>query len=450
MEKDSREDKGTDRKMDKGLRTTSVTALLIMTVMITTACGEVKGTAQPDAMKKIEAGAKTDAAGKTETAANTEAAKGSVSAGQGAVSGEKADAVSAGITGAHYPDEKYADDIDSMLDQTVYTRTRTNDEDSGDIVDTSVYRDKDGDILKTDTDDYGSDGLIHTEYYYQNDEPVYIRQTKTDIYGIGSTETGVDLSDPSADYTAELIRQAGEVLRNAKTDAGKVLIYGYVGDEQGGMLKNVNVSLRNLSADITAETVTDDDGYYSLEMPQTDETYNLTYTYGDWQTGSLNDIHIVPGTPEYSLGRVYIAPAGKAVHDTDTYLLNANTKAPTAIRDGEYAAVVTAETPGIALKLINKQDGRREAGNMIVFDPADSDKGYVLFAEDSVHIGKDDMSGNMGTCSAKVTIYDKNGIRAAYLAPVGRLGTLWRVCDIDRAGELSVSGILYTGTEGWK
>ena len=87
---------------------------------------------------------------------------------------------------------------------------------------------------------------------------------------------------------------------------------------------------------------------------------------------------------------------------------------------------------------------------MMVFDPADSKSGYVLFVEDGVNIGKDDMSGNMGKSSATVTIFDKDGIKAAYLAPVGRLGSLWRVCDIADTGDIAISGILYTDTKGWK
>ena len=60
------------------------------------------------------------------------------------------------------------------------------------------------------------------------------------------------------------------------------------------------------------------------------------------------------------------------------------------------------------------------------------------------------MSGNMGKSSAAVTIYDKDGIVSAYLAPAGRLGSLWRVCDIDHTGDMAVSGILYMDTTGWK
>ncbi|MBR1523963.1 MAG: hypothetical protein IJ641_05865, partial [Lachnospiraceae bacterium] len=184
-------------------------------------------------------------------------------------------------------------------------------------------------------------------------------------------------------------------------------------------------------------------------LPQTDETYNLTYTYGSYLVSSLNDVHIVPGTPEYSLGRVYVAPEGHAVHDTDVYLLNANAKPPVKLKDGEYAVVLTSDVSDISMKLVNRDDQSYETGNQIKIDPSKSKAGYVLFVEDDANLSKDDMSGNMGRSNINVTIFDKDGIVAAYLMPVGRLGTIWRVCDINSAGDISVSGIMYTDASGW-
>ena len=66
------------------------------------------------------------------------------------------------------------------------------------------------------------------------------------------------------------------------------------------------------------------------------------------------------------------------------------------------------------------------------------------------NIGKDDMAGAMGRFYTRVTVYDKNGIKAAFIVPIGRLGTLWRVCDIDPDGDIAMSGIMYTDTKGWK
>ena len=419
-------------------------AMLIAAAITATACGEVKETALPDAAEA--AASEADEAAASETPDDNEPK----AAADDKDTPVKEDEVTDKDTPSIYPDEKYAEETDKALASTDYTRTRAADKGSGDIVDTSVYKDADGNIVKVVTDDYGSDGLISTEYYYDGDTAVYIKQSKTDVYGTGSSYTDVDLSDPEADYTADLIKRAGEVLNTAKKDSGKVLLYGYVGDEQGGIVKNATVKLRNVSGDFNAEEITNGDGYYTFELPQQDDTYNLTYIYGDNLVSSLNDVHIIPGTPEYSLGRVYVAPAGAGIHDTDTYLLNPNVKAPVDLKEGEYAAVITAEAPDITIKLISKDDNNSKTGNVIVFDPSDSKSGYVLFVEDGVNIGKDDMSGNMGKSSAIVTILDKDGIKAAYLAPVGRLGTLWRVCDIDSSGDMAVSGILYTDTKGWK
>ena len=423
-------------------------AMLIAAAITFSACGEVKETAIPDATEAAASEAGETAA--SETADDSELKAADEDKDKDKDTPVKEDEVTDKDTSSAYPDEKYAEETDKALASTDYTRTRAADKSSGDTVDTSVYKDQDGNIVKVMTEDYGSDGLISTEYYYKSEDVVYIKQNKTDIYGTGPSDTDVDLSDPEADYTANLIRQADKVLIAAKKDNGKVLLYGYVGDEQGGIVKNATVNLRNVAGDFNAEEITNGDGYYTFELPQNEDTYSLTYTYGDNLVSSLNDVHIIPGTPEYSLGRVYVAPAGAGIHDTDTYLLNPNVKAPVDLKEGEYVAVITAEAPDITMKLISKDDNSRKTGNIVVFDPSDSKSGYVLFVEDGTNIGKDDMSGNMGKSSAIVTIFDKNGIKAAYLAPVGRLGTLWRVCDIDSSGNTDVSGILYTDTKGWK
>ena len=354
-------------------------------------------------------------------------------------------------TATIYPNRDYAEDIDEKLAASSadnYVRTRGSDSGSGDIVDTSIFKIK-GDIVKIITEDYGSDGLITSEYYYNNGKVAFMKQHKTDIYGINTTYTEADLSDIEADYTTGVLEQADNTLTEAKKNTGKTLLYGYAGDEQGGVLANVNVRLRNLAGDVNMETVTDGDGYYTFELPQTDETYNLTYTYGSYLVSSLNDVHIVPGTPEYSLGRVYVAPEGHAVHDTDVYLLNANAKPPVKLKDGEYAVVLTSDVPDISMKLVSRDDQSYETGNQIKIDPSKSKAGYVLFVEDDANLSKDDMSGNMGRSNINVTIFDKDGIVAAYLVPVGRLGTIWRVCDINSAGDISVSGIMYTDASGW-
>ena len=58
-------------------------------------------------------------------------------------------------------------------------------------------------------------------------------------------------------------------------------------------------------------------------------------------------------------------------------------------------------------------------------------------------------TGNIGRTYMTVTIYDKDGIVAAYREPSGRLGTLWKVCTIDNSGDIAISGIMYTDSKGW-
>lgn len=349
-----------------------------------------------------------------------------------------------------YPDKKYAEETDSKLSSSSVStfRTRTDDPDSGDIVDTTVYK-IDGKIVKIVKEDYGSDGRIVDEYYYNGDSVAYMRQYKTDIYGIYSTYSEANLGDKEADYTSGLFAEAKTVLNDEKSDKGNVVLYGYAGDEQGGVLANVTVNIRDVAGKRNYETTTDGDGYYSFELPQTDETYNVTYTYDGCAVTSLNDVHIVPGTPEYSLGRIFVAPAGQGVHDTDVYLLNANEKSPVKLKAGEYLAVITSDDPSMTLRLVDKEKQKSETGNSIKFDPSKCEAGYALFAEDTANISKDDMSGAMGRTYMRVTIYNESGIKAAYVVPAGRLGTLWKVCDAAGNGDLAISGIMYTDTKDW-
>ena len=354
---------------------------------------------------------------------------------------------------ATYPDRDYADAADERIrtGETSYVRVRGTDEESGDIVDTSIYR-ADGEIIKIITEDYGSDGRIVSSYYYGDGNVVYMTQYKTDIYGIGSTYTEADLSDPEADYTIGVLEKGEKALHDAGQNKGMALLYGYAGDEQGGVLQNVTVKLRNRAGDHSDETVTDGDGFYSFEVPQAEDTYDLTYTYGSYMVSSLNDVHIVPGTPEYSLGRVYVAPEGQGVHETDVYLMDPGAYSPVSLKDDELAAVIEGDefsTAALSLRAVNKDDRKYQYGTAVSFDLKKSSSGYSLFVEDTGNLGRDDMSGAMGRGYVRVTIYDKDGIVAAYPVPAGRLGTLWRVCDIDSDGDTGISGIMYTDTAGW-
>ncbi len=363
-------------------------------------------------------------------------------------SGAKISAVSENTT---YPDKKYADNIDTEIEAAStgnYIRTRATDKKSGDLIDTSIFMNK-GNIVKIITEDYGSEGRLVTDYYYDGDKVAFIRQNKTDIYGIDSSSKEADLSDKEADYTKGMLEQAAAVLKEARSNKGLTLLYGYVGDEQGGVLKNVTVKIRNVAGTYNMEAVTDDDGYYFFNVPQKEDTYNISYTYDTWIVSSLNDVHIIPGMPEYSLGRVYVAPEGHVVHETDVYLLNANAKPPVSLKNGEYAAVLTSDDPAMNMRFVNTDDQDDENGTQIKIDTSKSKNGFALFVEDENYLSKDDMAGNIGRTYMTVTIYDKDGIVAAFREPSGRLGTLWKVCTIKSNGDISISGIMYTDSKGW-
>ncbi len=409
---------------------------LMMIGLILTACGGND--------KETPAGKGTEAM--SEEAAMTPPKEDDKSDPDNNTKAETADAVASDKT-VRYPDSDYAKSIDSAISGYTYFKTRSNDKESGDLIDLSVYKDSVGNVVKLINEDYGSDGRMVTEYYFSNGEVVYIKQYKTDIYGANDEFTEGTVSEELSDYLKE---EGKKLLSSASGANGTALLYGYVGDEQGGITADVKVDLRNVAGTVNMTTTTNDDGFYTVEVPQTEDTYNLTYTYGENMVSSLNDVHIVPGTSEYSLGKVYTAPAGHAIHDTDVYLMNASLKPLEKLDDDEYMALLTSEYTTMTLKLVDKEDHERETGNQIKFEYDDSKNGYALYAEDTANIGKDDMNGNIGTSNANVVIFDKNGIVAAFVAPAGRLGSLWKICDIDEKGNISMSGILYTDTKGWK
>ncbi len=350
-----------------------------------------------------------------------------------------------------YPDRSYADESDDKLALSSadnFFRSRTTDEKSGDIVDMSVYF-GDERIIKIVTEDYGSEGRLESEYYYKGDDVAYIRQKKTDVFGTVSLPSDVDLEDTESDYVSEVIDDAQKAIKEAGKQKAMTLLYGYVGDEQGGVLKNVQVKLRNVAGDYNDETMTDGDGYYSFMVPQEDDTYNLSYFYDNCAVSTLNDVHIIQGIPEYSLGREYVAPEGQGVHDTDVYLMNVKAKSPVKLKDNEYAAVLTSDSNIMTMVLVNTDDQDLEKGTQVKFDPSKTENGYALFVEDSEYISKEDMAGTIGRTYMTVTIYNNKGIVAAYREPSGRLGTLWKVCTVNHDGEISISGLMYTDSKGW-
>lgn len=418
---------------------TLIIAAVTVAMTMVSGCGAGVEAQLPEAM--------TEAAVSEKAGSPTEAAEDDKKESSG--TGDEAEAAT--VSASEYPDKKYADAEDEAIAGGAGVdlfRTRAADPESGDIVDMTVYRIGD-DIVKVMTEDYGSDGRIVSEYYYDGDTVAYMKQHKTDLYGINSSYKEADLDDIEADYTKEVLAQAEKALSDAGNDKGMALLYGYVGDEQGGVLANVTVKIRDVAGTKKYETVTDGDGYYSFELPQKEETYNLTYIYGSYAVSSLNDVHIVPGTPEYSLGRVYVAPEGQGVHETDVYLLNANAKSPVSLKSGEYVAVITSDDPVMSLRVVGKDKQDSETGAQIKMDPSKNSEGCAVFVEDTVNISKDDMAGAMGRTYLRVTIYGEDGIVAAYPVPAGRLGTLWKVCDIDSEGNISISGMMYTDTKDW-
>ncbi len=351
-----------------------------------------------------------------------------------------------GRSKTYSPSDDYKE-IDEALDSYRLTRVAASARDSGAPLTVDLYRDNKYNIInKIVLTEYGSDGRIITGWYFKDRDIIYEYRIGTDLYGAGQAEKDYPLNEKRE---TELLNEGYLIYDTLKQVPGYARIYGYAGDEYGGTLANVYATIRSEAHAYEEQIQTNGDGYYEFYVPvNTEDYYNITFTYGDWQNGSINDISIVPGTTEYSCGEIFLAPPGQNVHDTDMYLMNINKKPSADLKEGEYEVVLEYNAFKASLKPLglNREDGTLKTGFSLVIN-ADEAENYKYYVIDSRNARTNNMSYDMSTCEAHVTVYDRNGIVASYLAPAAHAGVAWEVFEIREGRILPINNYFYDTPE---
>lgn len=345
-------------------------------------------------------------------------------------------------------------------------------------------------IDKIITEEFCADGRENTEYYFVDGELRYAYIYKTDVYGTTYRDSSLPgkkcsfandamvecvLDDADVDYKnvaitaadyksqdefmqtqydqleAALINKAYITYDKVKDVPGTALITGYVGDEYGGVLSNVHMTITSKKNKYTQEFDTNGDGHFEVRVPiNTADDYGVVCKYGTFADATVDDIDIPQGTVEYSLGIIYMAEPGQNVHEPNTYLLNANYSSPKRIGKGEYCVTFSYEDPSVDLKpfTVDLASGKVKSENISVIKP--SDKGqykYYVTDQRGGHSGNP-MTYEMSTSRAVVRVYDKDGLAASYQVPVGAAGTVWEVFEINNGRIVPINNFFHEGAPG--
>ncbi len=349
-----------------------------------------------------------------------------------------------GRVSKYEPDDSYIRIEDALASGYKMTRCNAVNKENGALTTVDIYRNSgSSEIEKISTVEFGCIGRLVSGWYFKDGNIIYEYRYSDDLYGTGQHREEYSLVDDHDDVMLE-----GYTVYDAvQTVPGYAKVYGYVSDVQGGLLENVYAKISSIENNYEEEVKTNGDGYYEVYVPvNTADWYNISFTYGDFTPGSINDINITPGVAEYSCGVLYMAPEGQNRHESDIYLMNINKKAPDKLGDGEYEAVLEYEDGPALLKpyFMSMSDGKSTSELQTVFKPSGiSDSKF--FVVDIATYGKDNMSYNMSKSNARVTIYDKNGIVACYTVPAGRPGVVWEAFEV-RNGQIIPSANYYFET----
>ncbi len=337
-------------------------------------------------------------------------------------------------------------------------------------------------IDKIISTEYGSEGRLITNYYFYEGQLNYVYEFKDDIYGTsyqdGSipgkkcafvkdimTECFIDDGKNSsfyvlADYDSydkfirdnydetekDLVNRAYTTYAAVRDIPGYALISGYVADEYGGILSNVQMKIASKAHDYSEKFTTNGDGYYEVVVPVNEEDwYGVSMTYGDFTPVTIDDIKISAGTTDYSLGITYMAAQGENKHDTAYYLLDATKRPDVALKDNEYEVILTyrndkAQLIPSALNLKkNKIDNSQK---MVISTDTDTQTKYFVTDERG---GKSDntMTYEMSNSEAQVKIYNRNGLVASYQVPVNHAGVVWEVFEIRGTDIIPINNYYY-------
>ncbi|MBO6113137.1 MAG: carboxypeptidase regulatory-like domain-containing protein [Lachnospiraceae bacterium] len=350
--------------------------------------------------------------------------------------------------GKYTPDDSYQT-IEDDLGNYKLTRVNALNSENGATIIVDVYRNRsDGKIGKLISTEYGSLGRVVSGWYLKDDEIIYEYRYNDDLYGTNQHREDYSLSEKDDE---EKVRDEGLLTLEAVRDVpGYARVYGYVGDEYGGVLKNVYATIKSAANSFEQETQTNGDGYYEFYVPvNTEDYYNISFTYGDFVPDSANDIRISEGVTEYSCGIMYMAAKGQNKHDTDVYFMNINKKALDNLKDGEYEAVLEYDGSAALLTpyFMSMGDGKSEKKETLKFKP-DKDGDWKYYVKDEKNYGSNNMAYDMSKCGASVTIYDKNGIVECFNAPAVHAGVLWEVFEVKNGRILPVGNYYFDTLEG--
>ncbi len=369
-------------------------------------------------------------------------------------------------------DHDLTDKIQERAKSDQKKKLRLERSDNGATVDAMVYTNSDSGLIdKIVTTEYGSSGREVTGYYFNEAKLAYVYRYTCNLYGTNvsqarqnggqrcyfvndfmtecyKTTKGKNDSVKMGDYDSvnhdlqkeyddleqELINRAYITYDEVKEIPAYAKVYGYVSDEEGGMLKDVKVTIKTGAYSYQADSATDGDGYYEFYVPINDaDWYNLKFSYGDYVPVEIDDIYIRPYTIDYCAGVAYMAPSGQTKHDTATYLMDVTKQSPDKLKDNQYEVVLTYDTSKADLKpfTLNLSNGKYENSVTQVITVG-SDKEYRYFLTDQKG-GRNDnkMSYEMSLSGAMVKVYNKNGIVASFQVPAGHAGVVWEVFDIN-------------------
>ncbi len=386
-------------------------------------------------------------------------------------------------------DEKPEDiheEIEKKTEGDTFRKVRFNRADrGGSFIDISAYTDPSTLMIdKIVTCEYCADAREMSEFYFKDGRLVYAYTYTDGLYGteykdgtlpgkkctfkdnvmtgciiddkdVGNKKVAYEARDydnmdefTKASYDEveqDILKRAYITYNYIGKVPGFAYLYGYVGDEQGGVLSNVHMKISSKAHEYEREFVTNGDGFFEMIVPINEEDdYGIVCEYGDYVPSTVDDIRIRPGTVDYPIGVIYMAPAGQNIHDANTYLLNANYSSPKKLSEGEYCVTLSWEDKNADLTCVGmnlKKQKRDQDKMMVVKSGKDGQFKYFVIDKRGINSGNP-MTYELSSSKAVVKVYDKDGLVASYQAPVGRAGTVWEVFEITDGKIMPLSNLM--------
>lgn len=384
---------------------------------------------------------------------------------------------------------EYTANVDAIEEKTAADEFKSlrfeRADNAGATLDVDVYTDPENRMIdKIDMTEYCANGRERSVFYYEDGELVYAYTFKNDLYGTKYEDSSIPgkkcyfsrdvmvkcvLDDEDVNFTSKayslsdyenmdeftqvqydelekkMIDTAYAVYDGVRNVPGYAMISGYVGDEYGGVLSHVEMTIRSKALEYERTFETNGDGYFQELIPINEaDDYGLVCKYGTFSDATVDDIRICRGTKGYSLGVIYMAEPGKNIHDTNTYLLNANYSSPKKLSEGEYCITFNYEDEKADLKpyVADTKSGRITSDTMAVVKPGKDDVIKYYITDDRGGHSDNPMTYELSGSRGIVRVYDKDGLVAAYNTPVGSAGTVWEVFSI-KDGKIIPKNTMY-------